>query len=80
LSAHGERHFTALYSNTARAHQLGTARDWVVIYRDDDGGLGQWTVITATTGGLRGRRVVRGREEECARHYHGPARETGEPT
>jgi len=25
------RHYTALYSNTARAHELGATRDWVVI-------------------------------------------------
>jgi hypothetical protein len=25
--------------------------------------------VTETTGKLRGRRVVRGREAECARHY-----------
>jgi hypothetical protein len=27
----GGRHYTALYSNTPRAHRLGTTRDWVVI-------------------------------------------------
>jgi hypothetical protein len=64
-----DRHYTALYSNTARAHELGTTNDWVVIYRDDHGGHGQWTVITAKLGPLRGRRIVRGREEECAVLY-----------
>jgi hypothetical protein len=63
------RHYTALYSNTARAHELGTAQDWVVIYRDDHDGHGQWTVVTARAGPLRGERVVRGREGECARYY-----------
>jgi Holliday junction resolvasome RuvABC DNA-binding subunit len=65
----GERHFTALFSNTARAHELGKSRDWVVIYWD--GGLdeGQSTVVTAYQGPLRGQRVVRGREAECARYY-----------
>lgn len=61
----GERHYTALFSNTARAHELGTTRDWVVIYRDDHGGDGQWTVVTARLGALRGQRIVRGREREC---------------
>lgn len=57
---------TALYSNTARAHELGRTRDWVVIYYEDDGGTkGQGTVITAGSGPLRGRRVVAGRESEC---------------
>ncbi len=54
------RHYTVLYSNTARAHELGTTHDWVVIYRDDDSNHGQWTVITANYGKLRGRRIVRG--------------------
>jgi len=61
----GERHYTALYSNTARAHELGTTHDWVVVYRDDHGGDGQWTVVTARFGPLRGKRIVRGREDEC---------------
>jgi len=63
------RHYTALFSNTARAHELGTIHDWVVIYRDDDRGAGRWTVITSHYGRLRGRRIVRGREAECAEHY-----------
>ena len=29
-------HFTALYSNTARAHQLDRVKDWVVIFFYDD--------------------------------------------
>ncbi|HZZ77591.1 MAG TPA: helix-hairpin-helix domain-containing protein [Gemmataceae bacterium] len=44
------RHYTALFSNTARAHELGTTRDWVVIYRDDHGGASQWTAVTARWG------------------------------
>lgn len=62
----GDRHYTALYSNTARAHELGTTDDWVVIYRDDHAGDGQWTVVTARLGPFRGRRIVRGREAQCA--------------
>jgi putative hydrolase len=65
----GERHYTALYSNTMRAHEMGTTRDWVVIYRDDPTGDGHWTVITATYGRLAGRRVVCGLESECSAHY-----------
>jgi putative hydrolase len=63
------RHYTALFSNTARAHELGTTRDWVVIYRDDHGGDGQWTAVTARLGPLRGLRIIRGREQECKEHY-----------
>jgi hypothetical protein len=63
------RHYTALFSNTARAHELGTTHDWVVIYRDDTHADGRWTVITSQFGRLRGRRIVRGREDECENWY-----------
>jgi DNA polymerase (family 10) len=69
---HAEREgqqFTAMYSNTGRAHELGTTHDWVVIYRDKKSGGGQWTVITSRMGRLKGKRVVRGREAECAEWY-----------
>ncbi len=65
----GDRHYTALFSNTARAHEFGKTDDWVVIYRDDHDGDGQWTVITAHLGPMRGKRIVRGRESECLEHY-----------
>jgi hypothetical protein len=62
--------FTALYSNTARAHQQQRTRDWVVIYfHDRRRREGQHTVVTATSGALEGRRVVRGREAECRAYY-----------
>ena len=62
----GPWHFTALYSNTARAHELGRTADWVVIYfHKDDRPEGRRTVVTETQGPARGRRVVRGREAEC---------------
>jgi putative hydrolase len=65
---HTERkpwHFTALFSNTALAHELGRTDDWVVIYfYDDDHREGQCTVVTEVQGEQRGRRVVRGREKE----------------
>jgi hypothetical protein len=41
----------------------------VVIYLDDGGSERQATVVTETRGLLAGRRVVRGRERECAAHY-----------
>ncbi len=50
----GARHYTALFSNTARAHRLGKSRDWVVIYWDGSDGEHQCTVITAERGSLRG--------------------------
>jgi len=65
---HTERnkwHFTALFSNTARAHELGRTDDWVVIYYyDDHNQEGQNTIVTETKGPLKGQRVVRGREAE----------------
>ena len=57
-SRHG-RHFTALFSNTALAHQLGQTDDWVVIYADSPD-QGHWTVVTETRGLHAGERVVRG--------------------
>jgi hypothetical protein len=66
----GRRHFTALSSNTARAHELGKTHDWVVLYSyDDHHRERQHTVVTETRGPLAGRRVVRGREAECRDHY-----------
>lgn len=63
-------HFTALFSNTPKVHELGKTRDWVVIYFHlDVEPESQCTVVTETRGALKGRRVVRGREGECAEHY-----------
>jgi hypothetical protein len=61
--------FTALFSNTARAHELDKTDDWVVLYFERDGEEDQATVVTETRGPLEGRRVVRGRENECRRLY-----------
>lgn len=63
-TSRGPWHFTALFSNTARAHELGTTHDWVVIYFENEGREGQCTVVTERSGPRAGRRVVRGREEE----------------
>jgi Holliday junction resolvasome RuvABC DNA-binding subunit len=69
-ATHDGWHFTALFSNTAQAHQLGRTSDWVVIYfYDDQHAEGQHTVVTETHGPLVGRRVVRGRESECRDYY-----------
>jgi putative hydrolase len=67
-TARGSRHYTALFSNTERAHALSKTGDWVVLfYGEDDTAEGQATVVTEYRGPLRGLRVVRGREAECAR-------------
>jgi hypothetical protein len=69
-TSRGKWHFTALFSNTARAHELGKVRDWIVIYfHSDSGGEAQRTVVTETRGVLAGQRVVRGRERECLSFY-----------
>lgn len=66
----GAWRYTALFSNTLKAHQLGLTRDWVVIYFHTDlSPESQATVVTETRGALKGRRVVRGREDECAEHH-----------
>lgn len=65
----GPRRYTALFSNTARAHRAGKTRDWVVLYGDTGVGESRHTVITATFGPLRGRRVVAGHEDECLALY-----------
>lgn len=66
----GEWSFTALFSNTARAHEAGKTNDWVVVYFEREGqGEAQRTIVTQTQGGLTGRRVVRGREADTRRHY-----------
>jgi NAD-dependent DNA ligase len=63
-------HFTALYSNSERAHKLDRVHDWVVIYfYDDHHQEGQHTIVTETHGTLFGKRVVRGRESECHQYY-----------
>lgn len=66
----GERHYTALFSNTALAHRVGRTNDWVVLYFDGPNGEHQSTVVTSHRGQLAGRRVVRGRESECLTFYH----------
>ena len=70
---HTERdgwHFTLLYSNTARAHELKRTHDWVVVYvYDDHHQEGQYTLVTETRGPLTGQRIVRGRELECRDYY-----------
>lgn len=70
----GDWSFTALFSNTDRAHKLGKTRDWVVIYAQaDENSETQCTVVTETRGPLAGERVIRGREAECAAYYSNTA-------
>lgn len=53
-----------------QADRLGRTHDWVVLYcRDGDGPKRRYPVVTEFREPLRGKRVVRGRERECAAHY-----------
>lgn len=72
----GGHRYSALFSNTARAHSLNKTNDWVVIYQEDPDRHRPWTVVTASYGLLRGKRIVRGREADCLNHY----RNAPEPT
>jgi len=59
--------FTVMFSNTELAHRLGRTDDWVVVYfHEPQAPEGQATIVTEHRGSLRGHRVVRGRERECA--------------
>src|SRR4249919_1386919 len=76
----GPWHFTALFSNTERAHELHRTYDWVVIFvRDGDQEESQYTVVTERRGALSGQRVVRGREPECARYYRSQVPAAADP-
>jgi hypothetical protein len=66
----GARHYTAMFSNSPLAHQLKKTRDWVILYYDDNHGERQCTVITGRTAPFTGKRIVRGREADCASYYH----------
>ncbi len=68
-TSRGSRDYTALFSNTARAHALNKTHDWVVIYLQMNGFEKPYTVITAQYGPLTGKRMVRGREMECQAFY-----------
>jgi DNA polymerase (family 10) len=63
--------FTVMFSNTATAHKLGKTNDWVVVYYEKGKGENQCTVVTETRGGLKGKRVIRGREAECEEYHAG---------
>jgi hypothetical protein len=69
-TARGQWRFTALFSNTRKAHELAKTKDWVVVYAHLDAEPeSQSSVVTERRAPLSGRRVVRGREEECAPYY-----------
>lgn len=65
----GGRTFVAHFANSARSHQLGRFREWVVITCETKQAFGQWTVLTAHRGPLLGKRLVMHREQACREHY-----------
>jgi putative hydrolase len=76
----GARHYTALFSNSALAHRLSKTQDWVILYYDDDHGERQCTVVTSHQIPFSGKRIVRGREEDCASYYQSHEIMTAEAT
>jgi PAS domain-containing protein len=75
----GPHHYTALYSNTARAHELRRTHDWVVLYYDGGRTERQCTVVTERRGPMANKRVVRGREAECIDYYREKRKELSVP-
>ena len=67
-----ERHYIALFSNTARAHELGKTRDWVVLFCDGGVRENRYTVITSQFGPSSGQRIVPGHEAYCEEYYKRP--------
>ncbi|WP_455245213.1 helix-hairpin-helix domain-containing protein [Petrachloros mirabilis] len=65
----GERHYTAMFSNTALAHRLKKTHEWVILYFDDEHGEHQCTIVTGRKAPLTGKRIVRGRETNCTTYY-----------
>ena len=65
----GPRHYTALFSNSAHAHEMKKTRDWVLLYYDGHDRERLCTVITAEFGRLKGLRIVRGQEKVCEDYY-----------
>jgi DNA polymerase (family 10) len=63
------RDHTALFSNTQRAHELEMTQDWVIIYSEEGNGEQTSVVVTVPRGKLKGRRIVRRREDESAAYY-----------
>lgn len=55
--------FTVMIPNTATAHKLGKTEDWVVVYFEKGKGENQCTIVTEGRGPLKGKRVIRGKNE-----------------
>jgi hypothetical protein len=70
LNAHIAGRLREMGDLLERAHQLNKSTDRVLIFVTSNlESDWQCAVVTETRGVLRGKRVVRGREAECARVY-----------
>jgi hypothetical protein len=63
------RRYSAPYSQSAPAYRHGRLHDWVILDLEVPGPNLRWTVVTEWRGPMKGKRVVRGREAECFKHY-----------
>lgn len=62
--------FRIMYSNTERAHRLHKLSDWVIVHAYDKSHHEfNRTIVTETKGPLKGKRVIRGYEDECMQYY-----------
>lgn len=66
----GVRSYSVLHSPSALARRMRQSDDWVIIDQEVPGPNPRWTVVTEWRGPMKGKRVVRGREEECFEFYH----------
>jgi len=67
--------FRIMYSNTERAHRLHKLSDWVIVHAYDSAHHEfNRTIVTETRGFLKGKRVVRGYEQECMEYYKAKVR------
>ena len=66
VQAYRQAASSALFSNTARVHELNKKQDWLVLYYDGPAGERQ---CTSEFGQIQGERIVRGRDQGCREHY-----------
>jgi len=55
---------------------LKKTKDWVIIFYDKGMSHGQITVVTEIYGPLKGKRVIRGRENDCKKFYNSKSVQT----
>lgn len=73
-TARGGWQMMLMFANTTVAHRADHVRDWVVVVCANDGHERQYTIVTGQAPPYAGRRIVRGREQECHDYYERAAR------